>query len=283
MKTTAPLLAILLVIIISSCGCRQNNDQIFPKKHNYVIILDLSDRLLNSGQAEKDSAIITAVFNEFEKTARNPLIVTSYDRFVIRIIAQKGSPLHQDFYENKLNLDLSSIDAAHKNSTFVAFKNTLPKIISDLYRDAYLGSSSKDYFGVDIWKFFNDEINTELRTDADNKVVVLTDGYFDFNDNTHVLNAGNKHTGTSFLNEFTGKDWHVTAERNNIGLMPVSIKTKAQWVIAGLHGKQANDILMEQKLQYFWKKWLTESGSSSPKFILDNARSVMVGQYSSNK
>ena len=276
---TAQLLAILLAIIISSCGCRQNNEQTYSKKHNYVVILDLSDRLLNNSQTEKDSAIITAAFNEFEKIARSPLIVTSKDRFVVRIIAQKGSPLHQDVYENKLNLDLSSIDAAHKNSSFVGFKLNLPKIISDLYRTAHLGSNSKDFFGVDIWKFFNDEINTELRSDADNKVVVLTDGYFDFNDNTHVLSAGNKYTNTSFLNGFTGKDWQANADKNNIGLVQVSIKTKAQWVIAGLHGKQANDILMEQKLQYFWKKWLIESGADTPKFILDNASSVMVGQY----
>jgi hypothetical protein len=267
---TAQVLAGLIMIIISSCGCRQNNEQIATKKHNYLVILDLSDRLLNNGQTEKDSAIILAAFNEFEKTAKSPLIVTSNDRFVVRIIAQKGSPLHQD---------LSSVDAAHKNSSFVAFKENLSKTISELYHEAHLGNRSNDYFGIDIWKFFNDEINAEMRPGSENKVVVLTDGYFDFNDNTHVIRTGNKYTSTSFLSSLRGKDWQAEAAQDSTGLIPVSIRTKAQWIIAGLHGKQADDILVEQKLEYFWKKWLKESGAEEPKIILDNASTVMVNQY----
>ena len=282
MKATSIFIpAVLLIFIISSCGCRQNNDQVIPIKHNYVIVLDLSDRLLNNDQAAKDSAIIMAAFNEFEKTARSPLIVASNDRFIIRIIPQKGSPLKQDVYEDKLNIDLSSVDAAHKNNSFTIFKNELPNTISHLYKEAHLGNNSKNYFGVDIWKFFNDEINTELRTGAENKAVVLTDGYFDFNDNSHIIKDHEKYTNTSFLNGLNVKEWQAKAERDSIGLIPVSIKIKAQWIIAGLHPKNS-DILMPTKLMYFWKKWIKESGADSPKIILDNASSVMVNQYRSN-
>ena len=280
MKATSILIpAVLLIFIISSCGCRQNNDQVVAIKHNYVVVLDLSDRLLNIGQSEKDSALIMAAFNEFEKTSRNPLIVTSNDRFTIRIIPQHGSSLLKDNYENKLSIDLSIIDAAHKNSTFIAFKSGLTQTISQLYKDAHLGNSSKDYFGVDIWKFFHDEINSELRNDAENKIIVLTDGYFDFNENSHVISSGNKYTGTSFfINSLKGKDWQAKAEQDSFGLIPVAIKIKAQWVIAGIQAKNA-DILMPTKLVYFWKKWLKESGADEPKVILDNASSVMVNQY----
>lgn len=272
------LIVILLIIIISSCGCRQNNEQVIPKKHNYLIILDLSDRLLNNGQSEKDSAIILAAFNEFEKTARSPLIVTSNDRFTIRIIPQHSSSLLKDNYENKLSIDLSVIDAAHKNGTFVALKNELSKTISQLYKDAHLGNSSKDYFGVDIWKFFHDELNNELRADAENKAIILTDGYFDFNETSHVIGRRNKYTSTSFFNNLKGSDWQAKAELDSLGLIPVAIKIKTKWVIAGIQAKSA-DILMPTKLVYFWKKWLKESGTSEPKIILDNASSVMVNQY----
>lgn len=279
MKATSIFIpAVLLIFIISSCGCRQNNDQVVPIKHNYVVVLDLSDRLLNNGQSEKDSALIMAAFNEFEKTSRNPLIVTSNDRFTIRIVPQHGSSLLKDNYENKLSIDLSTIDAAHKNSAFVAFKSALAQTISQLYKEAHLGNNSKDYFGVDIWKFFHDEINNELRNDAANKVMIVTDGYFDFNENSHVINTGNKYTSTSFLNSLKGKDWQAKAEQDSFGLIPVAIKIKAQWIIAGIQAKNA-DILMPTKLVYFWKKWLTESGADEPKVILDNASSVMVNQY----
>lgn len=275
------LIACLIILILSSCGCRQNEQTIITKKHNYVIILDLSDRLLSDGQAEKDSSIIMTAFTEFEKTARSPLILTSNDRFSVRIIPQKGSSLHKDYFENKLNIDLSVIDAAHKNNAFVEMKSTISGIISELYKEAHLGNNSTDYSGVDIWKFFNDEINTELKTDAENKVVVLTDGYFDFNDNGHVLKTGNKYTSTSFLTEFNRKDcnWKNKAQQDSIGLMPVTIKTSSKWIIAGVQGKNLSDIQMEEKLEYFWKKWLKESLCGEPKIILNNSSTVMVNQY----
>ena len=279
MKTIFSQILGVLIIIISSCSCTYSSEQIISKKHNYVVILDLSDRLLYQGQAEKDSAIIIAAFNEFEKSARSPLIVTSNDRFIVRIIPQKGSPLKQDYYENKLCLDLSTIDAARKNSTFVAFKNDLSKTISELYKEAHLGNRSDNYFGVDIWKFFNDQINTVLKKDAENKVVMITDGYFDFNVNTHVIHSRNKCSCTDFLQKLNRKDWQTKAEKDSIGIIPVSINTKAKWVIAGIHSKQPNNILMEEELIYFWKKWLKESGADEPKIVLDGASSVMMGEY----
>jgi hypothetical protein len=272
------LIICLTILIFSSCGCRPNEQTIPTKKHNYVIVLDLSDRLLNNGQAEKDSSIIMTAFTEFEKTARSPLILTSKDRFVVRIIPQKGSGLRKDYFENKLNIDLSTLDAAHKNNAFVELKGNICSIVSELYKEAHLGNNSTDYFGIDIWKFFNDEINTELKTDAENKVVVLTDGYFDFNDNSHVIKDGNTYTSTSFLNELKSKDWQQKAEQGRYGLIPVNLKTKAQLVIAGIQPKD-NDILMAKKLSHFWSKWLVESGATKPKIILDNSISVMVQHY----
>jgi hypothetical protein len=277
------LLVTVIAIMINSCGCKRQ-DSISAstdksgQKNNFVIVLDLSDRLLSPGQAEKDSAMIMAAFSEFEKKARNPLIVTSNDRFVVRIIPQHGSSLLKDNYENKLNIDLSTIDAAHKNSMFVAFKDSLQTTISRLYRSAQLGDSPKDYFGVDIWRFFHDEISSELRGNADNHFVVMTDGYFDFNDNSHVINSGNKYTSTRFLCGLNDADWQTKAEQGDYGLIPVNIKTKAQWVIAGIQSKNS-DVLMPTKLAYFWSKWMRESGAGEPDIILDNATATMVGQY----
>ena len=286
MKTKSiQILTVMLVIIISSCGCKKsdsstsaNNEQPLNTKHNYVIVLDLSDRLLNEGQAEKDSAIIMATFSQFEKTARSPLIVTSNDRFIVRIIPQKGSTLKKDQYENQLIIDLSTINAAQKNNAFVSFKNNLSKTITDLYKDAHLGSSSKNYAGVDIWMFFNGEINSELIKGAENEVVILTDGYFDFNDNTNVIHNKNQHTSTNFIASLNCKDWQTKAVRDSIGLIPVSITTKASWIISGIYPKNS-DPLMPIKLEYFWKKWLIESGAVCPKIILDNASSVMVNEF----
>ena len=117
-----------------------------------------------------------------------------------------------------------------------------------------------------------------MRPDAVNKVIIVTDGYFDFNDNSSVVHRRNQHTNTNFINGLKGVDWKANAVKDSIGLIPVSIQTKATWIIAGLQPKNS-DILMADKLAYFWEKWLVESGANSPKIILDNSSSVMVNQY----
>ncbi|MEY4875196.1 MAG: hypothetical protein RL708_345 [Bacteroidota bacterium] len=271
--------SIIFSLAFFNISCNRNNENPISTQHNFVVVLDLSDRLLNANQKEKDSCMIMATFKEFEDSARKTLILTSTDRFSVRIIPQKNSPLQQDYFENKLSLDLSKIDAAHKNSDFEKLKKELPNLIATLYHQANLGVKSDNYFGVDIWKFFNNEMNDELMADAINKVIVITDGYFDFNDNTHVLQQKNKYTSTQFLNALTMNDWQTKASIDDVGLVPVNISKKTKWVIVGLQSKNQNDIEMEQKLEYFWQKWLIESNQSKPKFILNNACKVMIEQY----
>ena len=108
-----------------------------------------------------------------------------------------------------------------------------------------------------------------------NTVLVLTDGYFDFESQSHVIKEKNQYTSTRFLNELKGSDWKQTSEKNKYGLLPISLDKHTKWIIAGISGKKASDILQIEKISYFWKKWLKESGVNASDFILNSSKTDM--------
>ena len=112
----------------------------------------------------------------------------------------------------------------------------------------------------------------------DNNVLVLTDGYFDFESQSHVIQNKNQYTSTRFLNELTIADWKQISESKGYGLLPIQLEKNTNWIVAGISGKKANDILQTEKITYFWKKWLTQSGVATCQFILNGSKTEMSSQ-----
>jgi hypothetical protein len=57
--------------------------------------------------------------------------------------------------------------------------------------------------------------------------------------------------------------------------LPIQLDKNTQWIIAGISGKKANDILQTEKITYFWNKWLKQSGVNHADFILNGSTSTM--------
>ena len=83
----------------------------------------------------------------------------------VRIIPQRGSKLPAEQWENTLCLDMSVLDAGAKAGALNTFKGQLHEHLQQLYAAANQGSRSADYFGVDIWKYFNDQVTTDILPD----------------------------------------------------------------------------------------------------------------------
>ncbi len=266
---------IIALLILSSCGSKKggNNENSRLKPSNYTIVLDLSDRLLEPGQTAKDIAIIEEAFVRFELIARKSLILASKDRFSIKLIPQRGSKLNWNLYENKLQLSLDKIEAKDKNTLLIALKDSIHQILQNMYKEAYHGSKSSDYFGVDIWEYLHNNSKSLTPDDYNNTVIILTDGYFDFENNQHVLQEGNKHTNTSFMDKLNNNNWKVESEKKQIGLIPIKVNHDTKYIIAGLSSKKNDDVLQIEKLEYFWTKWLIESGIKSERNIVIIANS----------
>lgn len=264
--TMKNIISHLILAFISTCTLISCNSADAEKANNtppncYVILLDLSDRLLYAQQAEKDQEIIKIVFDCFAASVARNLTIKSEDRFLIRIMPQQGSPLRADRWENKLSLDMASFKPSEKATAYNEFKNSLQKNLTELYNEANLGGDHKNYYGTDIWRYFKDQIDSDLSNKYSIRIIVLTDGQFDFESKAHGLEDKRRFTNSHFIKNLKGLDWQEKADKEGWGYIPVELsEIQAKWIICGIRAKNENDLLENQKLRYFWQKWLIESG-----------------------
>jgi hypothetical protein len=251
------------------------------KPINYTIILDLSDRVLNERQLDYDIAQIQLMFQKFKKKAKQNLIITSKDRFILKIIPQKGSSLDYNHFENLLQLRLDQIHIKDKNNSMNKLDSILAETLNQLKDNAILGKRKSDYAGVDLWSFLNANKEQIALPLYDNTIVIMTDGYLDFEDNSHVVKRENQFTGTGFIKTLNSNKWKSYAEDKKLGLLPISINHKATWIITGLKSKQPKDLFQITKLKYFWTKWITESAKTTPQFINYSTESQILSELNS--
>ncbi len=269
----------LLILIFSLClsACSEDTGPIISTNPptNYVVLLDLSDRLIqNKDQVDIDTNAIISVIEKFEENVRTSLVIKSMDKFAIRIIPQENSPLEGGQFEDELCLDLSKYSAAEKLKMLKQFKAEIPQRIKQLYQKAILGNKSNNYNGVDIWKYFNEQINSDLDSNYDNKVLILTDGYFDFEDENYGLRNNSMATTTApLLKKMKGVGWRSVAEKEQPGIIPVELNVSAKWVVCGIQPKSGcKDILEAEKLSFLWENWLKNSGTiQSPSLIVNTS------------
>lgn len=275
MKNFLYTLSLLLMTSFLFTSCKEEKTKEKPKPSNYTVIIDLSDRILLPEQLDKDFYLIEKYFKIFEENSRRNLVLTSKNRFSVKIIPQKNSPLNVDHYEDMLHLYLDETDVKNKNKSLLTLSQSLSKILKALKKEALFGKVSNAYFGVDIWAYLHDNGLGLSKTGYDNTVLVLTDGYFDFESQTHVIQNKKQYTSTRFLNELTSTDWKQISESKEYGLLPIKLEKNTKWIVAGLSGKKANDILQTEKITYFWKKWLRQSGVAVSQFILNSSKTEM--------
>lgn len=267
------ILVTFTLLLITSCGCEEVKTE--RKPINQIVLLDLSDRILVPEQLDKDFALIATAFKSFEKQARQNLVISSKDRFSIKIIPQKNSPLNVNHYEDLLQLYLDETEVALKNKSLVSLSKALPIILENLKKDALYGKTSNAYFGVDIWAYLHDNGMDLSKSGYENQILILTDGYFDFESQAHVLKDKNQYTSTRFLNDLTTSNWKEISASQQYGLLPIHLEKNTQWIVAGISGKKANDILQTEKITYFWEKWLKQSGVKQMGVILNSSKTDM--------
>jgi hypothetical protein len=275
MKNVLYVLSLVFITSLLLTSCGKEETKIEKKPTNYTVVLDLSDRILLPEQLDKDFFLIEKYFKIFEENSRRNLVLTSKNRFCVKIIPQKNSPLNVNHYEDLLQIYLDETDVKDKNKSLLALSQSLPKVLHTLKKEALFGKTSNAYFGVDIWAYLHDSGMGLSKPGYTNTVLVLTDGYFDFETQAHVIQDKNQYTSTRFLNELTSPDWKQISETKEYGLLPIKLEKDTKWIVAGFSGKRANDILQTEKITYFWKKWLAQSGVSASQFILNGSKTDM--------
>ena len=269
--------------IIYNCNSGGTSDN--PKKspspktsQHTIVLLDLSDRILVDRQVEYDSAMVIQSFNLYEQKAKAGLLVNSKDRFQVMIAPQADVKYNREVICDDLTFDLSKIKAGEKVKALKEFKNSLSDKIHKLYKTARFSSASRDYSGSQLWQYFNDELPMLTANDRTTQLIILTDGYFDFENNTPELKVGNKSTKSNFIEilRSSGSDWKNKITSEKYGILPIQKKNivNLNIVTLGIRSKVSN--LSEQGiLMEIWNNWLAESGFSSKNYKVQPYSSIL--------
>lgn len=174
------LLVFAVLIMVASCKLPQPEKAAMPEKHNYIVLLDLSDRLIvQKDQPSRDKELIKYIYSQFEERVKKNLYIRSRDEIRIVIAHQKGSGLYESEYEDRLYVNMENIPAVLKNSKKDERRVNFYANIDTLYKKAVFSKDPKKYYGADIWKYFYEDLKTDYSKDTltKNFLFILTDGY----------------------------------------------------------------------------------------------------------
>ena len=156
------------------------NDVTRRAKHNYIVLLDLSDRLIvQENQPARDKEIIKALYTNFEKRVKDNLYIKSRDEIKVVIAPQRGARLRRDVYEDRLYINMGNINMVSRRPKEEERRNNFIANLDTLYKEAVFSRTPADYFGADIWKYFYEDLKVDYASDSltENYLFILTDGY----------------------------------------------------------------------------------------------------------
>lgn len=171
----------IALMLLASCMPPQEEKELpTPVKHNYIILLDLSDRLIvQDNQPERDIELIKQIYTLFEERVRKQLYIRSRDEIRVVIAPQRGADLRSEVFEDSLYTNIENIPSVLRRKSEekrrLVFHNNLDK----LYDQAVFSSNPKDFYGADIWKYFYEDLKVDYVKDTltKNFLFLFTDGY----------------------------------------------------------------------------------------------------------
>lgn len=176
------VVVMLVAFVTTSCNMpvKEKKTKSLKSKHNYIILLDLSDRLItNADQPERDKRIIKQIYSMFEDKVKKELYIKSRDEIKVVIAPQKGTRLDIDSFEDRLYVNMENVKNIHRKSKEKQRREDFFATIDTLYQSAVFSKKPEAYHGADIWKYFYENLNVDYAKDslAENFLFILTDGY----------------------------------------------------------------------------------------------------------
>jgi hypothetical protein len=195
MKNIWKITISVVVVMLMACQPPAPVKKGLSEKHNYIILLDLSDRLIiQPDQPARDKEIIKAIYKMFEERVKKDLYIRSRDEIKVVIAPQRGSKLRTDIYENELYINMENIPTVHRRAKEVARRDSFNTALDELYQKAVFSKLPKEYYGADIWKYFYEDLKDDYSNDtlSRNFLFILTDGYPIVGKNLSKLQPVNK-------------------------------------------------------------------------------------------
>jgi len=231
--------SIVIILLFISCSSSTNESKQSEKrdKHNFVILLDLSDRLQNQNQIFRDKELVFSIFSFFRAAVKQNMYIKSMDKFKVVVAPQQND----------------------SKSALIEIENQLMPKLDKLYSLATEGKNvSADFFGADIWQYFNDDLKTDLDAASVNHLFIITDGYIYFENYNHTLRKDNRYSSFQFMSDLRGNDWRETFREKDYGIISTTQSYPSLQVVLMEIDPKGNFLNEYELIETIWLKWLTE-------------------------
>ncbi|HOO09601.1 MAG TPA: hypothetical protein PKW06_06655 [Cyclobacteriaceae bacterium] len=176
------ILTIVLAATVAACKLPgpDKKAQAPRIQHNYIVLLDLSDRLIvQDNQPERDKALIRDIYSLFEEKVKSGLYIKSGDEIKVVMAPQRGAGLSRDEFEDRLYVNMNNIKKVYRRARESERRKNFYANLDTLYRHAVFSAKPEDYYGADIWKYFHEDLRVDYVDDdhTRNFLFILTDGY----------------------------------------------------------------------------------------------------------
>lgn len=176
------IIAVAWVVIVAACKIPgpEKREQAPRIKHNFIVLLDLSDRLIvQVNQPNRDKELIRDLYSLFEEKVRRDLYIKSCDEIKVVMAPQLGTGLRRDVFEDRLYVNMNSIKKVYRRAKEEERRENFFANLDTLYNNAVFSTNREDYHGADIWKYFYEDLSVDYIDDKDtqNYLFILTDGY----------------------------------------------------------------------------------------------------------
>ncbi len=273
----------IVILSLLAMGCNEFKDAVReaknetppPPKDNYIILLDLSDRILENDQQQisKDLTVIKNIYGFFKsnlnKKDPSHLYYALNDKLKVLIAPQKSTPGKLYEASGLLRVDLSTEQPEKRSRLVQESEKKFNTVLPDVYRQALVSKHTSGYAGADIWKYFNEDLADDLDKDAHNTLFIITDGYLDFEKTEDRPNLNNRFTSCAqIINTLkTHADWSSRFDNEDYGLMSVTKKFPNLRVVL-LQMNPSQEWPEEYPLlTKIWSKWFKEMNIDTFSFI----------------
>lgn len=275
-RNTLALVAILAATVVAPAAAAPSAGATAPGRApatNVVVVLDLSDRIdpaRHPGQAAQDLKVLEGLVTLFEERVRRSLYLLSGDRLVFCVAPQPTA--YQDevtTLADRLRISMPDLNASGRLRGKPAFDQARTEVLAGLQRLYARASSSPGYVGADLWTFFRDRMESYLVPEpgARNVVVVLTDGYINFDRDVERRRprqgARTSYMEVAAMRGRTG--WQARFDRGEAGL--ISFRGRLDRTDVAVVGLRWLDVADRPIVERYWSGWLGEMGAARTRYI----------------